>query len=1477
MAKNIKKSIKYFIIFFGIIISVPILLSFVLRIPAVQTFMVRRITDHLSAQIQSTISVGKIEYKFFNILNLNDIIIKDQNDDTLFYSQKASIGIKHIDLRNKSVTIGHIVAENPVATLITDSTGVMNLTWYLNLIKKDKDTLKKSKSTFKINQIDIINARFSLLNMPGEKSKSGIDFNNLHLTGVNGTLVALINRDDTTSFSINGLRFRESGGFNVTGMNSEVRFAKNDILFRTTFLNCDSSIININHAGIHADSAESFKNFNEEVRIDIQIDKSRLDFSDLRYFVPAVNGMNDNIWLSGKIAGTISELRGRNIEIAYRDYTSLDFDFDLSGLPVIENTFMYLGVNSLKTNASDIEKFQIPGKDKIVLPDFFYKLGTISFDGSFTGFTTDFVTYGKVRTSMGSLSTDISVRPEESNRFKVKGLITGSSIALGQLIENPEMFGNISLKTNVDGYAYSLKKFSGDLTGLIDSVEINNYKYRNISLNGTFSEKTWDGNVKISDENIKLDILGMFNFSGKLPEFDFTLNLARADLFDLHLDKIDTTAALSMLLTANFSGNKIDNIDGEIKLLNSNLTKHGNTIELYDFSIRTFTENNLRAINLRTDYVDADLRGYYNFAGLGTLFKASLSTIMPSIFTSPASRNELIKNNFTFSVNFKNTDRINNFFRTGILLADKSSLKGLISPDSLISVSGVSKSLNINNNIFMDFNLDANLNGNELSVKMISSSLTFLGQTELKGFSFDLNTKPDNFIFSLNWDNKEKILNKGNFIARGTLVKNISEKSKPRLIVDIDSTVIFNRDNPWNVGHSNLTLDSNSININRLFISNKEHFYLINGTVSENPSDTLHLQFKEIDISPVNYLMTRNKKADMIPLNIKGVLNGNVFLTNIYKNPLIEGNLLISNFSMLESEYGNLSVVTTWNTEKKVADIQAGNNLNGEKMIDIKGYYDPLSKIINLTAVADKLPVGALNPILKIFASGITGTASGKVKLSGETDKMVLKGSIKAENTSMKIDYLQTKYTINDSIRFDKNNILFRNVKLTDEKGKTAILNGSIFHKYFKEYGADLAITMDETMVLNTKPKDNEMFYGIAYASGVTTIKSSPASLAFDISGKTGNNTRFYIPLNTSETISNYSFITFINHDSTTAEKVRVSQNASAPPAVGMELNIDLEITPEAEVQLIFDSSIGDVMKGRGSGNMNISLDKKGNFKISGDYIIEDGDYLFTLGNIFNKSFSVENGGKIIFNGDIENAEIDIKAIYGITTSLYQILEEDRYKNRTDVECQLSLSGKLFNPNVKLDIVLPDADEETKSVLKNMLTTEEELNRQFFSLLLTNNFIAAANSTTGTAAMAVTTTEMLSNQLSNMLSQLSNDFDLGFNYRPGDKVLNSQELGVSLSTQLLDNKVLVNVRGTSTTASNTSQISGDFDAQLRLTDKIRFKVFNRYNNFYSGSGREGYTQGIGLFYNQDFDKLSDLFKKRIKSGTKKEKVTQASK
>jgi hypothetical protein len=1494
MLKIIKKTYKIFIGTIAVLSLLILLLFFSIRIPSVQTFLVKKVTGYISFNIRAQVSVGKVNFTFLNKIELKEVLIKDEHNDTLIYVPAITAGIRQISLKTNTFKLGKVVVLNPVVCFITDSTGLMNINWYLNLIQKPRDTASVRYSYFHINQIDISDGRFSLTNKYVAPSKTLINLNDIKISSINGIVENLDVRDDSTSLDIYNLSFIESNGFIVRKMSSDLTVRRQNIIFRNVSVLADSSILNADRVGILADSSASFRRFNTEVKLDISLRKSLVNSNDLKYFVSFLKDYNESFWLSGNVTGTVSELKGRNIHLTYKNETYLDCNFDFSGLPDIDNTFIFFDVNDFRSISKDIEQIRIPGKGNILLPEVLRKLGIVSFAGSFTGFATDFVTYGKIITNKGIISTDVSLRPSGSGSYKVKGLIKGSDIDLGNITGNPAMFGDLSMQAEIDGIAQSFEKFVVNLNGKIDSIEINKYKYRNIVLNGIFNDKAWDGNIKVEDENIHMELLGMFDFNKKLPEFNFTMNLFNSNLYKLNIDKSDTSSALTMLLTANFTGNNIDNLNGEIKVLNSNLGKYGNNLDINDITIKSLTRDTLPSITIRTDFLDAHLYGRYNFGEIENIIKNKLAALMPSKFEKPKTAGKLKSNNFIFDIKFKNTDNLNKLFRTGIILSENSIVKGSFFPDSLISVSGTANILSINNNIFNNLSIEGSSIDSVAKVRINCSSSNVSGVTEIKDINLTFNSVPDKFRFLLNWDNKEKIINKGSFIADGSFEKKYPGQKNAILRIGLQPADVYVRNNFWKINPSAILIDSNYVKIEKLVIRNNDNYFLIDGAISGNVSDTLHLEFNGISIDPLNTLYDRRLTNDpnAVHLNIGGTLNGKISFTDVYKNFMFESNIKVKDFTILGGHYGEVRIRSIWNNTKRIADLTAYNNFQGKKMFDITGIFDPGTGQADLTAVADKLPIDLLNPLLKMFASGITGTASGTVRFTGNFNEPVLTGALMGENASMKIDYLQTRYTFNDSIRFDKTGIKFNNIQSFDDKRNSAYFNGEVYHKYFRDFTVDLTIRANDCMVLNTRPKDNELFYGTAYASGLTTIKTKGSGLSFNITAKTGKNTKFFIPLKTGLSVSEKSFINFVDVSKEKQQKGKQAKSSQLNQGrAALDMNFDLEVTPDAEVRIIFDSKAGDEMKGTGTGNLNISLNPKGEFKIYGDYIVEDGDYLFTLKSIFNKRFVVQNGGKISFNGNMADAEIDIKAIYKLKAALNTILPPgilpiSKQNEQIPVECVLNLTGNLFNPIIGLDINLPTADEQTRAYLRSMIKSDEEMSRQFAFLLVMNSFYADPSVGTtqstadiGSATVGVTTTEMLSNQLSNWLSQISNDFDIGVVYRPGSTAIpNSQEVRVALSTQILNDRVTLNGNfdygsnqsGTPTAPGNNA-ITGAFDVEVKITEKIRFKVFNRSNdNFYIDNGVP-YTQGVGLFFKQDFSKIRNLFGKRDKSSIKKEK------
>jgi len=572
-----------------------------------------------------------------------------------------------------------------------------------------------------------------------------------------------------------------------------------------------------------------------------------------------------------------------------------------------------------------------------------------------------------------------------------------------------------------------------------------------------------------------------------------------------------------------------------------------------------------------------------------------------------------------------------------------------------------------------------------------------------------------------------------------------------------------------------------------------------------------------------------------------------------------------------DEDFGKGELLSNWNNSEKKIHIRSFLGRGLVPGVKIEGDFIPQSKKMDFTIDLDKLRLTMFQPYASFLISDLKGIANGQLTLKGTTQKPEFNGNIRLMKTSMLVNYLQTRYNFSNDVSILRNNILFKDFEIFDEKGNKAMAEGSISSRYFRDFNLDVRLETENFAFLNTSEKDNSLFYGRIFAGGIIRISGPPDNLKMDITARSERNSMFFIPLYASEEVAVRNFIDWIDPGSSDP-RITSSEQRYEVKMKGMTMNFKLEINPNAEVQLIFDPKVGDIIKGRGTGNLNILINTLGKFEIYGDMTIEEGDYLFTLKNIINKKFVVENGGRISWNGDPADANIDMKAIYSLkttTSALDPDPEQLTSRKRIPVECVINMSGKLMNPTIKPDIALPGADQQTQNIVKNSINTDEEMMKQFVSLLVMNNFYSqqgfSQGGTGGTSSSVagVTTTEVLSNQVSSWLSKISNDFDIGVNYRPGDQIT-SDELQVALSTQILNDRISISgnldVGGNETTtssATNTNNIVGDFDINFKITEKLHVKAFNRANDnlLFQTSP---YTQGVGLFYREYFNNLGDL-------------------
>jgi hypothetical protein len=403
------------------------------------------------------------------------------------------------------------------------------------------------------------------------------------------------------------------------------------------------------------------------------------------------------------------------------------------------------------------------------------------------------------------------------------------------------------------------------------------------------------------------------------------------------------------------------------------------------------------------------------------------------------------------------------------------------------------------------------------------------------------------------------------------------------------------------------------------------------------------------------------------------------------------------------------------------------------------------------------------------------------------------------------------------------------------------------------------------------------MFYGKAYAGGRVNISGTPEVINFNLDLRTRPNTKVTIPIETSSSAGETDFITFIEStdNMTAAEKRRVRrdkiQKLKEDKKGSSEINviINLEATPDAQVQLIMDAKQGDLIWATGAGNLRLTYNSKDeDFKMHGGYEISKGEYLFSIQSIISRKFDIMEGSQLRWTGSPYEAFLTIKARYPLNASLNEIIEDPNIRTTvTRIHCLLYLTGTIRNPNIKFDLELPNADEEMRRQLRSVINTEEAMNRNIASLLALGHFYM--ENTTGSSELSSVGFSTLSSQISSWISKINNDLNVGLNYRPiYDGSTTSSEFDVAVSSRFLNDRLLFNgnfgYREDVTNSPNISNNIIDFDLEYKLfpSGKLRLKGYNHSNNSYFKQAPN--TQGVGILYREDFDSFSGLVRSYLK-------------
>jgi hypothetical protein len=1458
----------------------PASMYVMLRSPSVQQWLCNYATNYLTKQLGTKVSVGGVNIAYFFDLVLEDVYIQDSHKNTLLYAPRIRADISGINTSKQEVNLSKVELDGAFIALVKyKNEKKLNLQHIVDFFQSNDTTAKKPKAKWTINvdAVKLTDTRFRYNDQNLRHPKRGMDYSYIDVSDIDLDIdhVSVVGED--VRAHIHHLRAREKCGFNLLAFTAEVHVNSNFLEAKKVHIKTPSSELDLDLKFSYS-TWDDYNHFIEKVMMEGNVRKSLLNIGDIGYFAPELQGFNLPVEVVAEVAGRVDSLGSRNIILKYGEGTRFLGNAFISGLPDFKNSYFYANVHSLTARYNDIARLNIPdnqgGTYHPELPQELLALGNIQLEGAIRGNYHDFETNVELNCNLGNATAAVRMRGEKGEGItNWEGRVVTNNFNIGKLAGAEELVTTLSMDASVQGSGFTRQSLLVKMNGKVSNLVFKDYPYKNITVNGDFTKNIFNGDLQSRDPNLNLDFSGYIDFNDSIPVYDFSSNVYLARLNKLNLINSDSITDVSCDITSHLQGKTIDDLYGTLSVANASYIDGSQRFTLNSFKLTALRSLlNYRTFIIKSDYVDATFKGYFYFADLGNAMIRYINPYLPGVFFANDTTQKVHpQQDFNFDITFYNASPVLKYFVDDINVSPNTRLKGdFNSGSNILNFTFYSEEFNYKKTRFIDFSSSAVTNKKNILFTSNCERVEISDSARIIKLALNADINNDSIRFGLFWDNaKDTNTNSADINGYCYFTRD------KHTFIGLNESQFILSDTLWNLySGGEVRIDSMGINVPGIYLISHTQQLEIKGRASKNPNDKLRLRFLNFNLSDFDNITGRYN------FDLDGLIDGYVDVSNLFNTPSFFSDLHVKRLGFNGSQMGDATISSYWDMANsgirmKAEVLYVGTSDTSHPVI-VDGYIFPESRKNNfdLNILVTNFKLVTLSRYMKGIATILSGNASGSFTLRGPFNDPELKGKASMYRTGFRIDYLNTVYgCAHPEVRFDKNSISFDNLVLLDQPYMdTAICSGRITHKNFKDWTYDISINPKKFLCLNTGPSQNELFYGTGFITGFAHITGNESDVKIELDAKTEKDSRLFIPMNSSSEVTENNFITFKSPGDKSTPFVRKKDYA------GVVLDLTLNVTDDAEVQVIFDPAVGDRIRGRGTGAIQMNYTSDGKFLMNGEFVVSSGDYLFTFENVLNKRFNIEQGGSIRWNGDPYNADLKLTAIYKLKASLATLGFEQQ--GSVPVNCIIYMSGQLMNPTFTFGIDLPNMTDLLKSTYMSVI--EQNMNYNFLTLLVVNSFynpgvgLGGNNSqTAGNAGLlGKTSSEVLSNQMSNWLSQISKKVDIGINYRPGDQIT-QQEVELALSTQLFNDRVRiesnVGVGGGAAKAQtdNPTNIVGDVNVEVKLTDDTRLHVFNKSNQQDLFNQEAPYTQGVGVFYRREFNSFKELFQRKNKKKNKR--------
>lgn len=1436
---NIHKTLKRFKHIISCIIwtifALYVILIVLLHLPPVQTFLGSTVATALAQKFGTEVSVGRINLGFFNRIIIDDVRMLDQKGDSMIYASRLSAKVDLLPLKDGKISVSSAQLFGLRANIYRQNAkSDMNIQFMLDSLAS-KDTTQHKPLDLRIGSVIIRHGSIAY-NQRDIASAAGV-FSPQHIGISNLSAHIALHHltDNDIHLSIKKIAFTDKSGLQVKNLRFKVNADKHQARLSDFQLELPKSHLLLEDLIATYRTNEKGKIISETLQFEGGIKPSLITLSDVACFAPILRKWNDALYIDTHFSGTSTSARIHQLHFKTQSGSILlkanakasDWNRKLHWLANIE---------TLKVSDEGMEQIAANLGSKVKIPKEVLRLGNIYYKGVASGKGKSQIgTKGVLRTDAGNVEIDA-----HQNGKQLYAKVDTKGINLGKILDNAKL-GIIAAHITAQGTKEHLVA-----KGEIPLFDFNNYRFRNIRLDGSYNKGLIDGLASIADPNINLQVAGKYSIPKK--QYEAQLNLAHLQPTVLGVKMAD------------------------------------NTYTLNDIRVSAKNEGADSYLDLEAPFANIHVKGQYDY---GTLVQTMTNMLASKLPTLPGigKTSDKTRNNFSIEAEIASTEILQRMLGVPLDIQQPVVIDGNISDlDRSVNLTAQLPAFSYNGSDYSGGALQMNTEGDTLKVdaRIKTGAAGSTSPTlHVKAAAAD-----NTLMASLGYNNHSKSLPiHGALNAEAQFYKNTDNVSTAH--VDIKPSVIHIGEKPWKVHPADITYSKNHLEIENFEVSHGDQHVAVNGLATPNKEDSIVAQLKDVDVEYILNLVNFHS------VDFSGKASGKAIVKSIFNDPDAYAKLDIKDFEFEHGPMGILHANVNFNKELSQIDINAVADEGEKHQTLIDGYVSPKRNYIDLGIEAQGTNMKFMESFCGSFMDNIQARARGKVNLVGDLRDINLVGDIYATG-KMHMKQLGTEYSFkNLHAHAIPDDILLNNDTIFDRNHNMALVSGGIHHKHLTRLSYDLTLKAHNFLGYDTHEFGDNTFYGTVYATGEVGIHGKSGETIIDIDAEPGPGSIFVYNVASPDAISDKSFIHWHDIAPELTDSLKQQQKDADDDidfSSDMRINFLVNATPNLTLKLMMDPQSGDYITLNGNGVLRANWFNKGSFDMFGNYVVDHGVYKLTIQNVIKKDFEFMPGGTIAFGGNPYNAPLNLQAKYTVNGVPLSDLSIGRSfsSNNIRVDCLMNITGTPQSPSVDFSMDLPTVNTDAKQMIYSVINSQEEMNQQVLYLLAIGRFYAqtknnqssedADQQSQTSLAMQSFLSGTISQQLNTVLSNVvkSNNWNFGANISTGDEGFNNAEYEGILSGRLLNNRLLFNGQfGYRDNANATQSFIGDFDLRYLIfpNGNLAVRMYNQTNDRYFTRNSLN-TQGLGLIMKKDFNGWRDLFgikkkKKEVKKVVKK--------